>query len=214
MPAPEDLSRSPRRGVASSLKTGGGHGAQRDSRRAQWRSLSVILVFLCASVACAPAPEKFEASGSAPTAVSDAADSARRVIAAFYAWYLPGALTPTSTQRAWYRVLDERPAVLSDSLFKALTRDREAQRTAPDVIAGLDGDPFLNSQDPCTAYSVVSATQSGAQVIVVIQPTCAGDREPQSPFKAIMIRHDRAWVVADFEYPGEFGGTLMNRLRR
>lgn len=203
-----------RDGFSSSVAKDDMNTAQRKWLTGMWRVLAASIVLLCASAACVPAPDKTEKGAPESAAVSGAADSARRVIAEFYDWYVAVALAPSTAQRAWYRVLDESPSVLSDSLLRALQRNRELQRAAPGVIAGLESDPFLNSQDPCPGYSVASATQSGSTVVVVIEPKCGTDRQPQAHFKVMMTRNDSGWVVTDLEYPGEFGGSLMARLRQ
>jgi hypothetical protein len=86
---------------------------------------------------------------SLPVQASDAQDtqkSCANFVQSFYDWYITH---PDSS-----RALKERPSAFSPELSRRLKEDHEAQAKAPGDIAGLDFDPFLNSQDPGDPYSV------------------------------------------------------------
>lgn len=177
-------------------------------------AIASCIVLSAVLLACTNQAEGDTSRVSAASEMQASVDSARSVLADFYSWYVPVALGPSSGERTWYRVLDERASVLSGPLLQLLRADRELQRAASGVIAGLEGDPFLNSQDPCPDYVVGSAMPVNSAIVITIEPRCGADQQPQKPFKAVLISSGKLWVLSDFEYPGEFGGTLTERLRR
>jgi hypothetical protein len=185
----------------------GAKGARRNLALAAFLLLAGFLV------ACSSGSNDDGRKREASTSAGASIDSAHSFVAAFYSWYVPVALDSSNQERAWYRVLDERASVLSSTLLEALQADRELQRTATGEIAGLEGDPFLNSQDPCPAYAAGNARLVDSRAVVVIEPRCGGNHPAQQPFTAVLVRSGDAWVIQDFEYPGQFGGTLSARLR-
>lgn len=187
-------------------------GVSKGARR--HRTLASFALLAGFLVACSSGSSDDAQKREASTSVRASLDSAHSFIAAFYSWYVPVALDSANQERAWYRVLDERASVLSSSLLEALQADRELHRKATGVIAGLEGDPFLNSQDPCPTYAVGSARLVDSMAVVVIEPRCGGSSPAQQPFTAVLVRSGDAWVIHDFEYPGQFGGTLSARLRQ
>jgi hypothetical protein len=189
-----------------------------------WPEIGVrILVcgFVFVAAACSTAGDRNGAKSDvskaitkdapARAAINNELAAARTFVDDFYAWYTPIA-NGSNGAPAWYTVLDQRPRVLSDALLRALRRDRDEQAKAVGEIAGLDFDPFLASQDPCTRYVAGDSVQSGRTYRVSVFGVCGGKRHPQPDLVAEVARRDSSWVFVDFHYPGADGGHLLGIL--
>jgi len=95
-----------------------------------------------------------------------AASDAQRAVAEFYAWYSP--LANDSVDAAM-RAVRDRSTLFPQSLVKALRDDSLASAQSTDEVVGLDGDPFLNSQDPCDKYSPTATTSRAGKFFVDVQ---------------------------------------------
>ena len=62
----------------------------------------------------------------------------------------------------------ERPALFSTDLVTALRADSTASAQTPSEVVGLDGDPFLNAQDPCDHYSSNGVAELGGHFLVQV----------------------------------------------
>ena len=92
-------------------------------------------------------------------------DDAERAVAEFYAWYVP--LAHDSSDGGMHAVRD-RPVLFLPSLVTALREDSVANAQSKGDVVGLDGDPFLNAQDPCDKYAPVNtASRSGVFLVAV-----------------------------------------------
>jgi hypothetical protein len=141
---------------------------------------------------------------------NNASAAARAFVDEFYKWYVP--ITGKTRVPPWYAVLDQRPAVLSDTLLRALKRDREEQSKAVGEIVGLDFDPFLGGQDPCERYVTGDSVQAGETYRVSVFGICGKTRHTQADVIAEVARRDTSWVFVDFYYPGTDGGHLLGIL--
>lgn len=110
-------------------------------------------------------------------------------------------------------MIDQRSRVLGDTLLRALRMDREEQSKAVGEIVGLDFDPFLAAQDPCTSYVAGESGESGRFYHVSVFGVCGGKRHSQPDVVAEVARRDSSWVFVDFSYPGANGGSLLGILR-
>lgn len=118
----------------------------------------------------------------------------------FYSWYVPEALKANEAP-AWNVALKFRGEVFSVTLFRALKEDSDAQARVSGQVAGLDFDPFLNTQDPCDRYRVGTVAPHGAGFRVAIYGMCSGRRNERPVVIAEVERQRGSWVFADFLYP-------------
>jgi hypothetical protein len=93
------------------------------------------------------------------------ADSARRSVDEFYAWYVP---MQKQTSNATMRAIHDRQSLFSADLVTALRADSTASAQSPNEIVGLDGDPFLNAQDSCDRYSSDGVAEVGGRYLVQV----------------------------------------------
>ena len=138
--------------------------AHLDMRLASYSSLLQLGLAILLFSGCSAAPRL------------GAAD-AERAVAQFYQWYVP--LAHDSTD-AGMRAVRERSAFFPTSLVVALRADSLANALSPDEVVGLDGDPFLNSQDPCERYAPIGTVQRDTQFFVAVRGSggCASHDAP------------------------------------
>src|SRR6266498_3748301 len=110
-----------------------------------------IAVILCCAAGTLPGQQRSHAE----------ADSARMLVQRFYNWYVPRAANPRGRDMIM-QAATHGPLRFDPELVRWLRIDSTARARAKDEIDGLDGDPFLNSQDPCDAYSAQSIMAVGA----------------------------------------------------
>ena len=110
----------------------------------------------------------------------DSSALVRRFVQGFYNDYTPLAHRPDPFP-AYYHVLGRARPVLSATLAAALRADSAARRDSATVREVLDFDPFLNSQDPCTAYQAGAARRVRGGFRVAVRPRCADLRGQQDP---------------------------------
>jgi hypothetical protein len=118
----------------------------------------------------------------------------------FYDWYSPLA-RESSQGRAWNVVLNDSSALLSAELATALRTDSASQAATTGEIAGIDFDPFLNSQDPCEQYSAGLATRSGEDQLVEVYAVCGGAKGSIPDAIMELQRNDKSWVIRNVRYP-------------
>jgi hypothetical protein len=73
-------------------------------------------------------------------------ESARRFVQSFYKWYLQRAEGCDCTPH-WSLAVKEKPSSFSSDLLLALKRDLAAEAKTQGEVAGIDFDPFLNTQE-------------------------------------------------------------------
>lgn len=118
----------------------------------------------------------------------------------FYDWYSPLA-RETSHGPAWNVVLNDSSALLSAELATALRTDSASQAAASGEIAGLDFDPFLNSQDPCEEYSAGLATHVGDDQLVEVYAVCGGAKGSIPDAVMELQPSNKSWVIRNVRYP-------------
>jgi len=94
-----------------------------------------------------------------------ASESARKAVDDFYAWYVP---MQHDTPMASMRAIRERRTSFGADLAAALRADSAASSQSPGEVVGLDGDPFLNSQDPCEHYATTGVAEVGSRFLVQV----------------------------------------------
>jgi hypothetical protein len=121
--------------------------------------------------------------------------SCRKFVQRFYDWYVPIALKDNGVP-ASDLALKHRPAAFDTKLYREL--QEESRTTAKLNDAGLDFDPFLNSQDPSPRFRVVKITVEDVSCLAEINGILSGKKEedvtPELAFK------DGRWVFVDFHY--------------
>jgi len=124
-------------------------------------SISVVLLVAGASLAAQQAP--------------DSSKAARAFVEAFYRWYVPVAAADHQGPADAIAVKQKR-TLFSPELYRALKADLDAQAKVSGEIVGLDSDPFLNSQDPCTGFEIGAVTRRRDSFRVQFFAVCDGKR--------------------------------------
>lgn len=174
-------------------------------RRRPGLARRALLPLLGCALAAAPA--------RAQSPPRSAADSAARAVQAFYAWYVPQARAD-GAGATWMTAVRARPALFAPALVEALRRDSVASARSRDEVVGLDGDPFLDSQEPCARYVAGRAVARGARVLVDVTGE-GGDCAPRTrPDVVVEVARTRGgWRFENFRYP-EPPDDLLALLRR
>lgn len=147
----------------------------------------------------------------AQSASTPSAPVAQRAVAEFYAWYVPmWANDPGPAMRA----VRERRAQFADPLIKALRADSIATAQAGEEIDGLDGDPFLNGQDPCDRYRPVRTTRRGDDYFVDVLGSGGCQRHTTPDVIVHVAWREQRPVFVNFLYSGKPGDDLQSLLRR
>jgi hypothetical protein len=121
----------------------------------------------------------------------------------FYDWYAPRVTSPHPF--GFQDALKLKPAVFAPTLARALQEDADAQAKVHDDIVGIDFDPILSSQDPCTKYRAGKAvpTATGYRVDVFEAKCPGGEIRKQPAVTVDLAPGGDSWVITDFEY--DFG---------
>jgi hypothetical protein len=127
----------------------------------------------------------------------------------FYAWYVPLAQHGTPEGSAEVYLLKHRPETLTERLAKALQADYDASAANSEEIVGLDGDPILDTQDPCESYEVGKPKINGIQALIPVYKTCLGKRS--YALTAEFWHQGKLWRLANVRYPR--GQDLLSLLR-
>jgi hypothetical protein len=154
------------------------------------------------------------ASASAQATPATGADSARRFVQEFYSWYVPMAFKPTNGA-TWMRAIRQRGTSFTKEIIAGLREDSVAAAKEPNEVVGLDGDPFLNSQDYCKQYKATRASQSGQNYLVDVFG--GGADCPVHPKPDIVVeltRREGHWVFLNFRYPDQNPGDLLALLQQ
>lgn len=137
-----------------------------------------------------------DASVSLPGHARDAQEiqkSCRNFVQSFYDWYVKRAEFP--------RALKYRPSAFSPELFRRLREDHEAQVKAPGDIAGLDFDPFLNSQDPGDDYVVGRIKLKDKNTCWAEIHTGSSDKMSKETYVAAeLVSNVGRWQFVNFQY--------------
>jgi hypothetical protein len=128
------------------------------------------------------------------------ADSARTLVQRFYNWYVPRAANPRGRDMIM-EAATHGPLRFDPELVRWLRIDSTARARAKDEIDGLDGDPYLNAQDPCYAYSAQSVAAAGRafRVSVLGRGGCAVHKRADV---VVEIGHRAGrWTILEFRDP-------------
>lgn len=106
------------------------------------------------------------------------------------------------------------PLPFDPELVRWLRIDSTARARAKNEIDGLDGDPYLNSQDPCEAYTVQSIKVNGIRLLAEVrgQGGCAAHQKPDVVVE--LGRKAGRWTVLEFRDPNRQDEGLIPLLKR
>lgn len=162
----------------------------------QWATVVAIVL------ACAVG---LPSRGFAQKAVSD--DSVRAAVQRFYDWYVPMASRVEGP--AWMEALSRKQFAFAPALVAALRADSVAQaKSDADEEDGLDGDPFLNAQDPCRRYVAKRVRHRGTAYLVDVLGSggCAKHTVPDVVVE--VVPEGDKLVFANFHYPDDDSDLL------
>lgn len=136
----------------------------------------------------------------------------QQFVQAFYDWYMPVVLHRHSGP-AWGIAIRQRGRLFDEPLKAALNQDALAQARSPDVIVGLDTDPFVDSQDPPRHYAVagVISQKNGFLVQVKSWGETALDVGPAINVELACKKH--SWKLRNFRYKHDDLLSILARLR-
>ncbi len=132
-------------------------------------------------------------------ACTSIADTERReavdLVQKFYTGYAEKANRADASEPAWTDVARTRPEDLDSTFLRLLLRDAEERsKGRKGEISGIDWDPFLNSQDPCSRYTADSLAIRQAQFRVRVTEVCEADR-PARRFEMVLELRSRKWAI-------------------
>jgi hypothetical protein len=132
--------------------------------------------------------------------------SASAALQSFYDAYLPA-----FKQGRFRAFLDDSTTLVAPALRRALIADYQASAADSTQVVGLDFDPFLNSQDPCSGYRVGADSAAGARHFIRVRAMCPGDTALAAV--AVLEQSSHRWELVDLHYPGDTS-TLQGILAR
>jgi len=136
--------------------------------------------------------------------------NARKFVQNFYDTYVPKARASSSSP-AWKFVVDHMSASVDAGLLEALKSDMAAQaQSSGDDIAGLDFDPFLDTQDPAERYEVSSVGRKDAKYLAYVYCVTSGRRSEKPCVVPELVHDNGRWRFVNFDYPE--GGDLRTVL--
>jgi len=133
----------------------------------------------------------------------------------FYDWYVPLALKSDATELT----LKNKRDVLSAELYGALKGYYETEAKSKGETVGLDFDPFLNSQDPCSKFETGKSVAAGDRYQVEIFGVCSGRKRQKPDLLAEVVKDHAGWRFTNFLYPTEAkqdprNGDLLSILKQ
>lgn len=142
-----------------------------------------------------------------------ASDSARSVAQRFYDWYVPRAAHPRE-QDVVMVAATRGPLVFDPELVRWLRIDSTARARAKDEVDGLDGDPFLNAQDPCDAYTAQAVRATGSFFLVEILGHGGCEVHTKADVVVELTFKGGRWMVTEFRDPNRRSEGLIPLLKR
>jgi hypothetical protein len=150
-------------------------------------------------------------SAQSPTTATK--DSVGRAVQAFYDWYLPRFAKP-GEEDVMMRAATHGPIPFDAALLHWLRVDSTARARAKDEIDGLDGDPYLNSQDPCDAYTVKTVRARGADLLVDVLGHGGCEAHNKADVTVVLGRESGRWTIREFLDPSRHGEGVIPLLKR
>lgn len=140
-------------------------------------------------------------------------DSARILVQRFYDWYLPREANPRGRDMVMLAAV-RGPLPFDAELVRWLRIDSTARARATSEIDGLDGDPYLNAQDPCDKYTARSAVATDSSVLVGVigRGGCSQHANPDVVVE--LARRNGRWTILEFRDPNRRNEGTIPLLRR
>lgn len=140
-------------------------------------------------------------------------DSVGRVVQQFYRWYRPQFAKPGTRDVMMYAATSG-PIPFDTVLVHWLRVDSTARSRAKGEIDGLDGDPYLNSQDPCDTYTVKAVRPRGADLLVDVigRGGCTAHQKPD--VSVVLGIRAKRWTVLEFLDPTRKNEGLIPLLKQ
>lgn len=158
-----------------------------------------------ASIAALVVAAALPARAYAQATVSD--DSVRAAVQRFYDWYVPVASRVEGP--AWMEALSRKQFAFAPQLVAALRADSVAQaKSDGDDEDGLDGDPFLNAQDPCRRYVARGVHHRGAAYLVDVLGSGGCARHTVPDVVVEVVPEGGKLVFTNFRYPDDDSDLL------
>lgn len=136
--------------------------------------------------------------------------SAAYFVRNFYRWYVPFARAEHE-RPAFELALKRDASLFSVELTNALLADAAAQAKVSGEIAGLDCDPFLNSQDPDERYELGEVIKKGEHHFLALHGMIGVRKQPKPVVIAEVEKKSGRWIFVNFHSPE--GGDLISVLK-
>lgn len=106
------------------------------------------------------------------------------------------------------------PLPFDAELVRWLRIDSTARARAKGEVDGLDGDPYLNTQDPCDSYSVRSVRAQGHSLIVEVLGHGGCTTHLRPDVRVEIASQNGRWTVIDFLDPNSGNAGLIALLKQ
>jgi len=106
------------------------------------------------------------------------------------------------------------PLPFDSELVRWLRIDSTARARAKGEIDGLDGDPFLNAQDPCDAYTVQSIMGAGAVLHAAVRGHGGCEAHQKADVVVELGLKAGRWTVLEFRDPNRDNEGVIPLLKR
>lgn len=152
-------------------------------------------------------------SVNAQGSASSSSDAARQVAQRFYDWYVPRAAHPRGLDMIMAAAA-RGPLAFDPELVRWLRIDSTARALAKDEVDGLDGDPYLNAQDPCDVYTAQAVRGRSPVFLVEIlgHGRCEAHLKPDVVVELTLTAG--RWTATEFRDPSRNNEGLIPLLKR
>jgi hypothetical protein len=140
-------------------------------------------------------------------------DLVRGFVQEFYDWYVQIDDRGRSDS-ASDLALKRRPSAFDTLLASRLKEDSRAKAKAKGEIVGLEFDPFLNSQDPCDRYEVVTVRSKAQSYLVDVRGVGGCGKHDEADLVAEVVFKNGKWLFTNFHYPGPPAFDLLTALKQ
>ena len=149
----------------------------------------------------------------AQSATNATRDSVARAVQHFYDWYLPRFAKP-GKRDVMMLAATHGPLPFDAVLVHWLRVDSTARARAKGEVDGLDGDPYLNAQDPCDSYTVKAIRARGRDLLVDVlgHGGCAAHQTPD--VTVALALEAGQWTILEFLDPNRHDEGVIPLIKR
>ena len=140
-------------------------------------------------------------------------EASRRSVQAFYDWYVPRAAHPGKRDMIMVAATDG-PLHFDPELVRWLRIDSTARARNKTEVDGLDGDPYLNSQDPCDKYTARPGRVDRGKVLVDVHGSGGCESRTTPDVIVELTPNGAGWTVMEFRDPHRDNEGLIPLLKR